>query len=193
MNANPYAAPSLSNVMDTTNSTGLYRDRNSLVFDTSSHRFASVCLKTGMETTDTYEFQDKVLTKGMTVLACVLGGAMGYAIAKKNWGTPVALKLPLDRQWMNQATQEANTPWKWVYIGLGMLFVGILLAVFHPVFVLLCLAGFIMSIGTLIFAYLKGQKKDAPFIVSKLNGTWIWLDGINRNLLESLPELPRDR
>ncbi len=166
---------------------GAYHDNGSLVVNPTAVRLPPVCLKTGVNTRDTYRLEDQFLAKSKRIWASLLGGAVGYSIAKKCWGQPITLVLPLSNDWMQNASRKSRSSWIGVAVAAGFLILGLMLSIFHGVFAILGLFGMIFA---LIIAYLKGKSADAPFRISSICNGWIWIEGVKPEVAASFPPLP---
>lgn len=166
---------------------GAYHENGYLVVSSTACQLPSVCLKTGVNTKDHFQLDDRFLPKSTRIWASLLGGAIGYSIAKKNWGRPVRLALPLSKDWMEKTSRESKFSWIVVCVGVAFLFLGLILSVFHGIFAMLGLAGAIVALVT---AYLKGRKKDSPFTVSNIRDDWVWIGGVMPEVATRFPPLP---
>jgi hypothetical protein len=175
------------------NCVGLYRCGNYLLVDRKQHRFPPICLKTGVETDETFEVNDTFLPPSQSGVALVLGGGLGYAVAKEKCGTRVTLTVPLDSNYAVDAGRGMVFPWVGVAIGLVLMVVGFLRAVTDWRGTVILMSGFALTILMLIYAFLRSQKVDAPIKVKNLQPDFIWLQGVHPDVLAQFPDWRADQ
>jgi len=186
---NPYAPPSPEADFVNQPVSVAFNDSGTLVVDSSSSQLLQSCLKTGVPTVDHFILDDRVLSRTAAIWAALPFGAIGHAFAKRRWGKPITLQLPLSNDWRIAVSQKATSSWFRVAIGVFALVGGMILSFYHGIFALLGLFGLI---GTLIQAYLKGREVDQPFRASRVQENWVWITGASPDVVAKFPPLPCD-
>ncbi len=169
------------------NTQNVYHDKGAIVVHSAYASLPQICLKTGVPTMDLFRFEDLALPRSTRIWASVLGGAIGYSIAKKNFGKPVVLSLPLSNQWKQSASSKSKSSWVGVGVAVGFLLLGLFLSFFHGIFIIL---GFVGMIVSLVVAFISSNASQSPFRVSDIQDDWIWISGVKPEVAARFPALP---
>lgn len=166
-----------------------FDDHGTFVVNSNARDLPRVCLKTGVATRDRFHLKDRFLPRSNVTWAIVLGGAPGYWLAKETWGEKIDIRLPLSEDWLDAETHKAKFSWIFVFIGFIFFLVGMYLTFYNAIFGMI---GFFALIAALIWAYWKGRPSSTPFTVVRVDEDWIWIQGVNPEVVSCFPPLPHD-
>ena len=166
---------------------GAFQDGCCLVLRMADFQLPPTCLKTGVPTQETTIMKGRCLTTRQTVLSGALGGATGVSLARRNWGQPYRITLPLSDGWVPQASRNGRAIWTSGGVAACLLLVGIVLSFFHGAFAMAGMAG---AIGVMIAATIQwGSKTGSPFSVAQVRDGWIWIEGVKPDVLALFPRV----
>lgn len=169
-----------------------YRDGALLMVGRWDRQLPQVCLKTGQATHHTFTLRDNFISGSLAMTACLAGGALGYQMAKKIWGEPVSILLPLDAAWLEAAAAKTMPGWITFAIGLIVLLLTLVIAVDEVGAGYFIPAGMFIMIAGIIWVYFGSQIKACPFRVAKLSNQYIWISGVNSAVLARFPSVSQN-
>jgi len=187
--SNPYSPPSIpSDALETrTDCRGLFRFRKSLVLNLADYDLPSVCFKTGAPTNSSIEMEGTVTKASSILVSGALFGAIGMLAAKYLLGTKVRFHLPLCDEKKADISNRAKPSWFSVWFGLATVWAGMCLVLVHDAFIIMTVIGFVVFGAALIYVYTVGRSSIPPFRITASEGDWVFINGINEDVLNTLP------
>ena len=92
-----------------------------------------------------------------TVAASAFGGAIGQVTADRLLSKTIRLKLPISENWAGNAAIDKRRSLYWAASALVALFLGMVLTLFHLIFVLMIPIGMFGAIAALTMTFLASR------------------------------------
>jgi len=197
---NPYQSPQTiadpsADVPD--NRDGLWREGKLLVVRVENPRFPPKCIKTNQHFDGSPTRTELEWVPGHTLWLGMFG-LIGHMIAKAMYGKKVTLMLPVSNEF--RAGQRKTAVIGWLMIGGGI--AGAILATVGYVFAMaaqveesaaqvIMLAVFLSPLIALAGVIYLFVKHRPLVVVRKIDGAHAWLDKIDAEFLDTLPDWPR--
>ncbi len=167
---NPYSPPSAGEESETgIVANGVYRDGNRMVVDTANHHFENICVKTGITADSVWVLEDRAISQKIWMTSFAMCGLIGVWFAKRWYGRPVKLSVPIEQEWMERATSSAAAWTKILQLAFVVLVLSILLSVFTftSLLQILILLSMVATVAISVYTYRKCQARDAPLRVRR--------------------------
>jgi hypothetical protein len=187
--ANPYAPPSIPQPMEmapTTYQGGVWRQGSILVM----HKMAPlppICLKSGQPANQWLK-QNMSWHHPLCYLG-LLGGVIPFVIVALIFTKRANIQIGLTDEWMARRKSWIMIGWGTGLLGLALFAGGIVLAV--QGFENFPVVGIVVGLITAITGFLIGNFGGTLVSPKKIDDNYVWLKGVNREVLAMFPELPR--
>jgi hypothetical protein len=163
-------------------SPGIWRDGKLLVMSRKI-KLPARCVKSNAPATTWLKRQYKWHQGGMG-MAILQGALISSLIAEK-----IKIQVPLSDEWTRRRRRAILIGWLSAVIGLALIFVGIASANRRDsALVTLIPIGFLVMMAGSIYGAVRAQVVR----MAKANSTHLWLKGVHRDYLATLPTWPRD-
>lgn len=190
---NPYATSSQGNVAIIQNdpTTGeatdpFFRDGRLLLLNVHASTLPGHCLKTGIPTQRRFELETRFISRSTHRWSFIVFGVIGVAIAKRCWGRPVSIQVPLSDEYHSRR-RSVNR--KCVAIVLASMLVFAIAAVFRFQDAGILFLGLMLFLIGLILAY-GVSRPVTPLTLVRIDGDWVWIDHVHDSVLDALTTRP---
>ncbi|MCC9602298.1 hypothetical protein LOC67_17220 [Stieleria sp. JC731] len=167
---------------------GLFRDKKRLVVDLHDHQFENLCLVTGETPNDAYKIDQTVIPASTQTISVLIGGLMGYYLMAAVQGVKVKLVIPYKNQMLERDPKRSATSKMIVGVGFAILIVAI--AALDPKETLgmaVLLFGVFMIFSGFVHDGVVGSKTTQPYLPSDIRGDYVWIAGVNEDVISRYP------